>query len=279
MHKFPIVVVSLAAAVAAQDPQPVAKMVDAVAPSIVTVRVVAEIALPAMMGGEKHEMKEETLGTVVDKSGLVLVPTGALDPGAQMSMMFGGEAEVESSVTSLKVVIGNDNQELAATVVAKDDKLGFSYVQIKELGDRQLTPLVFDQKVDLELGAELYTVRRQPEGYDFAPFVARLFVAGKIKKPRNAWVLDGGADVGSPVFTTAGVLAGVVARMEVSTGGDDERGMMMRMLRGGATGGGTFAVSAQVAANSIAQALETAQKAAAEKPAEKPAEAPADGGK
>jgi hypothetical protein len=276
MQKFTIVVLSFVAGLSAQESSPLTRLLDGVAPSVVTVRIVAELALPAMMGGEKHEMREETLGTIVDKSGLVLVASAALDPAEHMNMMFGDEAEVESTVTSLKVVIGNDNKELPATVVAKDDKLGFSYVKITDLGDRQLTAMAFDQKSELAIGTEVYAVRRLPEGYDFAPFAARNTIAGRIKKPRSAWVLAEGLDTSSPVFTADGALCGVVARVEAGSQDDDPRSMMMRMLGGGRGGALTFVVSPQVAANSVAQALEAASKAPAAAPAAAPSDAPSD---
>lgn len=268
MQKLTTAVLLFVAGLPAQEGSSLAKLVDTVAPSIVTVRIVAEITLPPMMGGEKQEMREEALGTIVDASGLVLVPSAALDPGESMNRMFGGEAEVESAITSLKVVIGNDNKELVGTVVAKDDKLGFSFVKIADLGDRKLDVMSFDQKGDVEIGTSVYAVRRLAEGYDFAPYAAKNEIAGRIKKPRNAWLLAQGLDTGSPVFTGNGTLCGVVARVDVSGQDEDPRAMMMRMFGGGRGGSMTFVVSPQVAANSIAQALEAASKAAA---------APADG--
>ena len=275
MQKLSTAVLWFVAGLPAQEASPLAKLVDTVSPSIVTVRIVAEITMPPMMGGEKQEMKEEALGTIVDQSGLVLVPSSALNPGEHMNMMFGGEAEVESTITSLKVVIGNDNKELVGTVVAKDDKLGFSYVKIADLGDRKLDVMAFDQKGDVEIGAKVYAIKRLPEGYDFAPFAAPNEIVGRIKKPRNAWMLAEGLDNGSPVFTAGGALCGVVARVDASSKDEDPRAMMMRMFGGGRSGPMTFVVSPQVAANSIAQALEAANKAA---PAAAPA-APADAGK
>jgi hypothetical protein len=266
MKKLTTVVLLFVAGVPAQEASPLAKLVDTVLPSIVTVRVVAEITLPPMMGGEKQEVREEALGTIVDKSGLVLVPSSALDPGEQMNRMFGGEAEVESAITSLKVVIGNDNKELVGTVVAKDDKLGFSYVRIADLGDRTLDVMTFDQKGEIEIGTAVYSVRRLPEGYDFAPFAAKNEISGKIKKPRNAWMLAEALDNGSPVFTVGGVLCGVVARIDAGSKDEDPRAMMMRMFGRGRGGAMTFVVSPQVAANSIAQALEAANKAPATEP-------------
>lgn len=270
MQKLTTAVVLFVAGLPAQEASPLAKLVDTVSPSIVTVRVVAELA----MGSEKQEMRQEALGTIVDKSGIVLVPSSALDPGEHMGMMFGGEAELESTITSLKVVIGNDNKELVGTVVAKDDKLGFSYVKIADLGDRKLDVMAFDQKGDVEIGAKVYAVKRLPEGYDFAPYAARNEIAGKIKKPRNAWLLAEGLDTASPVFNAEGALCGVVARVEVGSHDEDPRAMMMRMFGGGGSGSTTFVVSPQVAANSIAQAVEAASKAPAEaKPADaKPAD-------
>ena len=267
MKKFASLVPLLAAIAApAQD---LAKLVDTIAPSVVTVRIVAEIELPAMMGGEKQEIRQEALGTVVDKSGLIMVPTSATDPGAQMSAMFGDDNEVTSNVTSLKVVVGNEAKELVATVVAKDDKLGVSFVKISDLGDRQLTPMAFDQKAEMAIGASVYAVRRLAEGYDFAPYAHRLEVSGRIKKPRAAWLLADAIDTGTPLFTMDGVLCGVVAKVEAGDKDASRESMMMRMFSGGGGGGpATFVVAPQVIANSIAQAMEAAAKGAEAKPAD-----------
>lgn len=260
MHTAPFFVLPLAALLLpAQATPPLQALIDKVAPSIVTVRVVAEMVLPPMLGGEKHEMKQETLGTIVDKSGLILVPTGALDPGAHMSQMFGEETEIESHVTSLKVVLGNEPDELVATVVAKDDKLGFSFVKIGELGERELTPLSFDQDAEIAIGATLWSVRRLAEAYDFAPFVARCEAVGRIKKPRNAWLLGQSMEPGTAVFAPDGALCGVVATID--TGGQGPEAMsMFGMLGGGDGGDRAFVVSPRVAANSIAKAVEAATK-------------------
>lgn len=271
MQKLTTAVVLFVAGLSAQESSPLAKLVDAVSPSIVTVRIVTEISLP-MMGGEKQEIRQEALGTIVDKSGIVLVPSSALDPGEHMNRMFGGDEEIESTITSLKVVIGNDNKELVGTVVAKDAKLGFSYVKIADLGDRKLDVMAFDQKGDVEIGSAVYAVKRLPEGYDFAPFAAKNEIAGRIKKPRNAWLLAEGLDTGSPVFTANGMLCGVVAHVDAGGHEEDARAMMMsRMFGGGGGGPTTFVVSPQVAANSIAQALEAASKAPAAPAEAKPA--------
>lgn len=256
------VVPFVSAALCAQDSTPIAKLVDAISPSIVTVRVVAEMS-GAMMGGETHEMKQEAIGVIVDKSGLVLVPTSATDPLAHMSMMFGGEAEVESNVTSLKVVLGNDPKELTATVVAKDDKLGFTFVKITDLGDRQLVPLAFEQKAEPAVGVTVWTVGRLPEGYDFAPIARRSEVVGRVKKPRSAWALAESLETGSPVFTAEGALCGVVAQVQASGDQQDGETMMMRMLGGGMRGPTAFIVNSQVAANAVTQAIEAASKAPA----------------
>lgn len=270
MHKSALFVPLLAAIAAPAQDSPITKLIDTVAPSVVTVRVVAEIELPPMMGGEKQETKQEALGIVVDKSGLIMVPTSATDPGAHLKMMFGDEAEVTSTVTSLKVVVGNETKELVAAVVANDEKIGVSYVKITELGDRQLTPLSFDAKGTMALGASVYAVRRLAESFDFAPCVRRLEVSGQIKKPRPAWALSEGIEPGSPLFDASGALCGFVAHIDVADKGAGREAMMMRMFGGGGGGGPTtFAVAPQVVANSIAQALEAAQKGGDKKGDEK----------
>jgi hypothetical protein len=245
---------------AAQDQSPLGALVTRVAPSIVTVRVVADLTMPATMGGEKHEMQQEIHGTVVDASGLILVPTASMDPSESLNRMFGDEGKVEATITSLKVVVGNEADELVATVVAKDDKLGFTFVRVDALGDRKLVPLALGDKGELAVGAIGYTVDRLPEAHDFVPLLHRFLVSGRIKKPRTATVVGGSLQVGMPVFDEQGLLCGMAADLSSSMPKENHS-----MFDHGDRKPMSFIVSVQVVANSVAQAIETVAKAAPDK--------------
>jgi hypothetical protein len=241
-HLQALALLALAAAPAlrAQDQNPVATLLDRIEPSVVTVRVVAEIELP----GGSREFEQAGPGVVVDASGLIMVASDLLDPSARLSRMMGGN-DVRANVSSVKVVIGNEVDPLEATVAAKDSKLGLSFVKIGDIGDRKLQSIDFENSTRPSVGDDIYAVVRLSEGFDYAPYYMKGEITGRIKKPRRAFCLNVGFGPGTPVFLASGELAGVVCVLEAGEEID------------------TFVVAAKVVANSVQQAIKQANGEAA----------------
>jgi S1-C subfamily serine protease len=286
-RRFWAVVMSLTmfgACYAQNDIAGVSSVVEKVAPSIVTVKVVLKTTMK--MGGEsmEEESKMSLQGVAVTPDGLIMVSNSPFSPKRMMEMLA-GEAmpagmDYKMTPTSIKVVFGNEDKEYDAFLAATDTKLDLAFIQVEGLGDRQLTPVDFGSGVDVKMGQQVIAISRLTKGYDYAPYFALGQICGEIAKPRRAWMLLGDiSQLGLPVFTLNGELVGVLTTIapEVKDEGGDTMGftMVMRLLSGGGSSGtgGVFVIPAQQVKPLVEQASRRAVELAKER-AKKKEEAP-----
>src|SRR5262245_58342214 len=102
--------------------------------AIVTVRVVLKMRV-SVGGREMQSMDEsvETVGTVIDPSGLTVLSLGALNPGAMMNKMIGGgsgqgRTELRSAPSDVKLRL-SDGKELPARIVLRDEDLDLAFLR------------------------------------------------------------------------------------------------------------------------------------------------------
>ncbi len=251
------VLVAFCALVVAQAQQDeatsVQTVVEKVAPSIVTVKVVLKTTMK--MGGEsmEEETKMSLQGVVVTPDGLIMVSNSAFSPKRMMEMLAGAEMppgmDYRITPTSIKVVFGNEDKEYDAFLAATDAKLDLAFIKVEGLGDRQLSAVDFAGATDAKLGQRVIAVARLGKGYDYAPYFALGQVCGEIAKPRRGWMLLGDvSQLGLPVFTLNGEPLGVLTTIapDVKEESGDTMGfnVFMRLLSGGGSSGtgGVFVV-------------------------------------
>ena len=191
----------------AQSDKP-AGVVDTVAPAIVTVKVVIKMEIMMMGQSQNEESRSELTGVVVDESGLVMVSNGEISEErmqrAHSSSPFAAGVEVELTPTDFQVIFGNEEREYPAFLVAKDTKLDLAFLQVQELGDRELSFISFDDTAKPAIGDEIVAVSRLKKGYDYAPFLTTARISGAIRKPRKAFIVDGIiSSYGLPLFSPA----------------------------------------------------------------------------
>lgn len=258
-------------AVAQDESASVQSVVEKVAPSIVTVKVVIKTTMK--MGGEsmEQESKMTLQGVVVTPDGLIMISNSPLSPKRIMEMLSGESMPAglgfKMTPTSIKVIFGNEDKEYDGFLAATDSKLDLAFVKVEGLGDRQLTPVNFAGATDATLGQKVIAVSRLTKGYDYAPYFALGQVCGEITKPRKAWMLLGDiSQLGLPVFTLNGELLGVLTTIapDVREEGGDTMGVaiFMRLLSGGGSSGtgGVFVVPGQ----QVGPLVEQANRRAAE---------------
>lgn len=289
----------LAHAAAQEEASQVASVLEKVAPSIVTVKVVLKTTVK--MGGEstEEESKMSLQGVVVTPSGLIMVSNSPFSPKRLLEMLA-GEAmpagmDYRITPTSIKVVFGNEDKEYDAFLAATDTKLDLAFIQVEGLGDRQLPALDLGSATDAALGQKVVAVARLTKGYDYAPYFALSQICGEITKPRRAWILTGNvSQLGLPVFSLNGELLGVLTTIASDVKEESNDGMgfaiFMRLLSGGGSSGtgGVFVVPAAQLKPLVEQASRRAVEVAAERakrkqetPPSKPAQQtrPKSGGK
>lgn len=217
------------------------KLAETKAASILQIEGVVEISVEgklAAMAGGNQEQKSEALGTVIDKSGLILVSDGILNPAKMMKPMtvnVGGEAQTITVSGQLKEVRIKlpDGTEFPGRVVLTDDDLDLAFVA----PEKALTPEQSAKLVPLELGAGT----AKPALLDYILSVTRLSremnsevsirpgrVLATLTKPRTAWL--GANDVGAPVYNLGGELLGfTLVRRDGATSTSEMRPGAMQM--------------------------------------------------
>lgn len=228
--------------------------------SVVWVTAVAKMQASGMgiMLGGGGENKVEALGTVVDKSGMVVVCYSQLDMakmiGGAIKANVGGESkeiELKTDLTDVKIRLA-DGTEMPASIVMKDEELNIAFVAPDRSDDAvkkaRFVPLDLGDAVEPKVLDDTIILGRLGKMLDYQPSVNLGRVAAVVKKPRTCYEAPGAP--GCPVFSTDGKVIGVSMLMKAS----EEGGMMA--LRSMST--------VVLPAKEIAEAAEQARKKASE---------------
>jgi hypothetical protein len=227
----------VAAPAPAQDPEvrelqppPLPKLLADLSESVVTVKCVLKVRIDAMGQSQEQEQNMEVRGVLVNATGLVLLANSHFDGGipAALRRMLGDQLQVKATPTDLKVMFGNEVEELDAQLVARDSNLDLAFVQIMDLGDRQIRSIDLTPGVaKLDVGHEVYAVSRMSRGFDCAPALHRFFVTARLEKPRKMWAVTGDdATLAHPVVDRFGQPVGVLSIQEGSEGVGGEMSLM-----------------------------------------------------
>ncbi len=199
---------------AQEQANPYQKLLDRVAPSIVSVEIVVKYEFS--YGGETNtsEQKIPAIGTILTPDGLVVVSAMGFSTETfrqMMGQMMGDTEQFQFKVSpqSFKVHLAGETKPLDAELIATDSKLGIGFLRIKDLGERTLTPAQF-KEAPLSVGQELMIVTRMGKNFDYAPVVQKVLLGGTISKPRRAFVSGGLASTepGALVYTMEGEAVG-----------------------------------------------------------------------
>lgn len=199
--------------------------------AIVTVKLVVNVRMSFSGQNQKHESKSETVGTMIDASGLTVISLSAIDPSGTFNQLMGQrmrrggqnmEFDIESEVSDVKLVLA-DGTELPAIVVLRDKDLDLAYIKPTEKPTAALphvdpagdvTPRVLDVVI---------TLHRLGKVANRVATVSLERINALVDRPRPFYVLgagQGSSGVGSPVFTLDGQLLGLVLIRTVAPEGE-----------------------------------------------------------
>ncbi len=196
--------------------------------SVVWISVVAKISLQAEGGKEAvnipdREQKNETLGTFIDATGLVVTALSTIDPSRDYNgrevRTRDGVVKIEANVVLKEVrVTMPDGTEIPADVVMRDVDLDLAFLRIKS-GAKEAKGVAF-KPVDLKNAAsvnvadDVVTISRMDEVLNRAASVSRGQITSVTKKPRE-FLRATGATLGCPTFTPDGKLVGLAVNRTV----------------------------------------------------------------
>ncbi|MEE9297216.1 MAG: serine protease [Phycisphaerae bacterium] len=194
---------------AGEDPD-FKKIIDRHAPSIVTVKFVLKMQFGMM---PDNESESEIPGVMIDPKGLVLCANSQLaGPMGMLKRFMPPGMQMTSEPKDLKVIIGADDEEYDAKIVARDSDLDLAWIQIEDAPDKKFAAADLSKASTPVLGEKLYCVRRLGKLYNRAPAVRVGRVCGVTESPRELYVSNTelSYSLGLPVFQPSGELAGMV---------------------------------------------------------------------
>ena len=202
--------------------------------AIVTVRVTLKLRMS--MGGREMNSSDDsvdTVGTVIEPTGLTVVSLGALNPGATMNKIMGAAVSgqdrpsLSSEPTDVKIRIA-DGRELAAKIVLRDEDLDLAFLLPTGKLDKPLTAISLADASRPALLDEVVVLSRLGRVGGWTPSAALQNITAIIDKPRTFFVAEAGAgaSMGTPAFLPNGKVVGLLTLRSVDPG---RPGMMAMM--------------------------------------------------
>jgi hypothetical protein len=195
--------------------------------SVVTVRLVVKL----VAGGHDSEQKIETSATVIDPSGLTVIPAAAADPAAMMRTMMRSrpgspEVKFESSVTEAMILLP-DGTEIESDVVLKDADLDLAFLRPREGGRIFDAVLLKPGKGLPPVLDQIILVGRYGQDASRAAWSEIVRMRGIVKGPRTYGLVDsGGSDaLGTVAYSADGTALGVFVTKTSGGGGPEVRRM------------------------------------------------------
>ncbi len=230
---------SLPAPVAAQDNRSAARdLVKKWQEAVVNVRVVLKTRMS--MGGREMQASDDpvdTVGTVIDPSGLTVLSLGSLNPGGMMSKLMGSmggggngqpSVEITTEPTEVKIRLAN-GRELPAKIVLRDEDLDLAFLRPTTKPETPLVSLDLTDAAKPALLDQVLVISRLGRVGGWTAGAAIYDVGAIIEKPRTFYVLaDGGSVMGTPAFLTSGKVVGLLTLRQIEPG----RASMASMLGG-----------------------------------------------
>ena len=162
------------------------------------VRVVLKMRV-SVGGREMQSMDEsvETVGTVIDPSGLTVLSLGALNPGAMMNKMIGGggsgqeRMEFGSEPSDVKLRL-SDGKELPARIVLRDEDLDLAFLRPTTKPDKPLVAINLADEGNPSMLDPVVVLTRLGRVGGWTPAASLQTIGAIIEKPRTFYVIETG---------------------------------------------------------------------------------------
>jgi hypothetical protein len=263
MHKLALAAVFAALIVAAPTPaladggSPHAALIESKAGAVVSIKFTLNVNINFQGQVMNREVNQDTVGIIVEPSGLVMVPGQAFD--VQLGLPPGIDAT--STPTNIRVTFPGDDKEYPAILGAKDSKLGLAFALIKDLEGKKPSSIDMSNTAEPKIGDTLYGVSRLGQGFDHAPICSEVKVIGQVTKPRTMWALGGDTQfIAEPLYTAGGAITGICIT-ESGVGGEGPESVFLLPI---SVAGPTVTRAMREARRALDEVLEAEEEAAAE---------------
>lgn len=207
-----VVAATAATAARAQESADYEKLLNDKKSTLVTIKFVLKVNMGPMMGGDQ-ESESEITGVMIDPHGLILCSNTQLGgfAGMMKRMMGGMFGNITATPKDLKVLVGEEDEELDAELLARDTELDLAWVKIKEPPNKALDHVDFAKGLKPKIGQRVVAIRRLGKFFGRATAVVDGHIGGITTKPRDLYIPSGnfGAAMGLPVYAPDGRVVGV----------------------------------------------------------------------
>ena len=194
--------------------------------AIVNVRVVVKMRMS--MGGREMQSSDDpvdTVGTVIDPSGLTVLSLGALNPGGIMSKLMGSgggsgqpQMEITTEPTDVKIRF-SDGRELPAKIVLRDEDLDLAFLRPTIKPEKPLVAIDLKDAAKPAMLDQVLVISRLGRVGGWTASASLQDVGGIIEKPRTFYVLSGVmSGMGTPAFLTNGKVVGLLTLRQIEAG-------------------------------------------------------------
>lgn len=196
--------------------------------------VTIDIVIGIKSGNDEGEQKTTINGTVVDETGLTLVPLEAVDPASMYRRFMGAaadEQQIESRVKDIKIKL--NKKEVPASVVLTDSDLNIAFLRPNSKPEGKLKFFDFKDSVKPQLLDQVVSITRMSKIADNVITVMTGEIQAQFEKPRAFYVPSSelaSAGMGVPVLTAEGKLVGVVQSRVLSQEEMADSGSNTRVL-------------------------------------------------
>lgn len=230
--------------------------------ALVRIRFVQKVTAP---NGER-ETEREIPGVMIDPTGVIVCSNTAA--GGINNYMK--QLSIQTSISELKVFIGDDEEGLDADKLPHDADRDLVWLKIRNPGDRKFDFVDFAAAAEPKIGDELFTVSRMSKFYGLVPVVKIGQLGGIATKPRRLLIPtnmgEGQSELGAAVFASGGRVVGLLVLQMPDN--DDVTSMQENIA--------LLILPAADVAKATARSREAAAEApSVETPVETPAETPA----
>lgn len=187
----------------------ISKWQDVVVPVKMVVR---ERMIAKGLEQNAYETKTLALATVVDPTGLAVVPLAAMAPSRPSKGEEMSDYQVKNEVLSITMRFP-DNTEVPASVVIKDSDLDVAFIRPTEKPVKPLHALDLSQNTPLNILDQVIVLSRFGNVVNFASSISLSRIHTVVNRPRLLYVLsqhNSEYGIGSPVFSLNGKVAGIV---------------------------------------------------------------------
>jgi hypothetical protein len=234
--------------------------------AVVTIKLVLSQSVSFSGRDQNNESKTETVGTVIDPSGLTVISLSAIDPSNALRSMLtarmrgqASDLKVDSQVKDAKLVLA-DGTELAVEVALRDKDLDLAYLRPVEKQAKPFVAISLANPAQPQVLDEVICLNRLGKVANRVATVSIERIDALVDRPRPYYVIGqgGSSGVGSPVFAMSGAPLGIILMRNAATEGE---GNITGMFSGGsALGIMPIIVPAQDILDDAKQAMEAPAK-------------------